>query len=359
MKKVGIVTFHRAENFGAALQCYALMSYFQRQNCDAYIIDYRSPIIEDGYSLLKIQGTSVCSKIKSLIWALITYHVRKAKKMKFTHFRDIYYKQTSIVRDASDMPKDFDCIFCGSDQIWNLRLTGGFDGVYFLDFDAPVKKIAYSASSEAQDWSLMLDCKEQIQRSLSSFSNISVREMDFAEFLNHTFLKECAVTCDPVFLQNREFYEKIAIAPKIKRSYVLVYNLVESANARFLAKKIAEEKHLEVINISAGVNPKRILSDDIFVFGPEEMLGYIINADYVVTTSFHGLALSLILNKQFYVVKTHHNVRLTSLLGQLELSHRCVDGDCEMENIDYSIVNALIQNMIDGSTEYIKKSLDL
>ena len=358
MKRVGIITFHRAENFGAALQCYALMSYLQQQGCEVRIIDYRSPIIEYGYKLIKVQGESILSKIKSTVITLISYHIRKTKKVKFIHFRDKYYNQTPPVSGVLDMPKDFDYIICGSDQIWNLRLTGGYDRMYFLDFTFPVKRISYSASSESQDWTLMLENKEEIQRSLNSFSHISVREKKFAEFINHSFCRECSVTCDPVFLHEKDFYEKIAVTPNIK-GYVLMYNLVESENARLLTKKIAREKRLKIVSVCAGIKPMRIFSNDIYAFGPKEMLGYILNADYVITTSFHGLALSLILNKQVYVVKTHHNVRLTSLLAQLGLSQRLVERDCEMENIDYSKVKPLMQNMVDKSKIYLKKSLDL
>ena len=39
--KIGILTFHRADNFGAALQSYALQTYLQRKGYDARIVDYR------------------------------------------------------------------------------------------------------------------------------------------------------------------------------------------------------------------------------------------------------------------------------------------------------------------------------
>ena len=50
--KVGIVTFHRAENFGATLQAYALQTYLTHMGCDAEIIDYRCSSIERNYDIL-------------------------------------------------------------------------------------------------------------------------------------------------------------------------------------------------------------------------------------------------------------------------------------------------------------------
>ena len=45
-KKVGILTFHRTLNYGAVLQCFALTEVVSNASCEASVIDYRSPIIE-------------------------------------------------------------------------------------------------------------------------------------------------------------------------------------------------------------------------------------------------------------------------------------------------------------------------
>mgnify|MGYP001027316730 FL=1 len=39
--KVGILTFHRATNYGAVLQAYALIQYLINQGYDARIVDYK------------------------------------------------------------------------------------------------------------------------------------------------------------------------------------------------------------------------------------------------------------------------------------------------------------------------------
>ena len=48
--KVGILTFHRAHNFGAMLQCYALQEYLTKKGLNVEVIDYRQPYIETLYS---------------------------------------------------------------------------------------------------------------------------------------------------------------------------------------------------------------------------------------------------------------------------------------------------------------------
>ena len=50
--KIGILTFHRAENFGATLQAYALQTYLSQLGNDVEIIDYRCTSIERNYDIL-------------------------------------------------------------------------------------------------------------------------------------------------------------------------------------------------------------------------------------------------------------------------------------------------------------------
>lgn len=47
--KIGILTLHRANNYGAALQCYALQCTLQSLGYDAWVIDYRQPDTERSY----------------------------------------------------------------------------------------------------------------------------------------------------------------------------------------------------------------------------------------------------------------------------------------------------------------------
>ena len=54
--KIGILTFHRACNYGAALQCFALVKKLNTMGCDAEVIDYRSKAIEQSYQLINMRG---------------------------------------------------------------------------------------------------------------------------------------------------------------------------------------------------------------------------------------------------------------------------------------------------------------
>ena len=55
MKRIGILTFHNAENYGAMLQAYALKQHLEKENPSAAvgILDYRNPHIELSYKYFK------------------------------------------------------------------------------------------------------------------------------------------------------------------------------------------------------------------------------------------------------------------------------------------------------------------
>ena len=59
---------------------------------------------------------------------------------------------------------------------------------------------------------------------------------------------------------------------------------------------------------------------------PEEFLGLIKYASYVVTTSFHGTAFSLVFGKSFYYIQLNDNKdnRVISLLDQINASDRVI-----------------------------------
>ena len=85
------------------------------------------------------------------------------------------------------------------------------------------------------------------------------------------------------------------------------------------------------------------------------------NAECVITNSFHGIAFSIIFNKKFYVEKNanpnHDNSRLENILDCLGLQDRFVlNGSIEEinSNIDYTPVNEKIEKMRKKSVDYIR-----
>ena len=79
--RIGILTFHRAHNFGAVLQAYALQKTVSLEH-DAEIIDYRSSFIERLY----YPGKSIKSMIRRHLDYLLHFRDMKTKKRKMHNF---------------------------------------------------------------------------------------------------------------------------------------------------------------------------------------------------------------------------------------------------------------------------------
>lgn len=355
--KIGILTFHRAENFGATVQVLALQEFLTANNHAVEIIDYRCKAIEKWYSLTDLtfffKRKNVFVSLKIFIDRLLTLALRLKQKQKFNDFWNKHLKISKEVFGKVESISKYDICICGSDQIWNPYVTAGFDPMYFLKFTMPAgaKKIAYAASSEGSHYPIFKEKEAIIRNYFHDFNAISVRESSLSQELQQYTEKKIEVVVDPTLLQEKEFYKRILVDPR-RRSFVLVYHLYESDLATEVAKQIAEKEGLDVIHIHAGFLPFLKSSDThIQDASPSEILGYINYADYVVTTSFHGTVLSVILEKNFYVIDKGHNQRQRDFLSLAGLESRFISTSENLliEEINYSsVANKLYPSIRDS-----------
>lgn len=84
MKKIGIITFHRANNYGAALQAYALQSFLSRKYC-CDVLDYRSASLEKTY-----HSNKSLKQFAKRIFKTIVSPKSLLKNKNFDHFRKAY-----------------------------------------------------------------------------------------------------------------------------------------------------------------------------------------------------------------------------------------------------------------------------
>lgn len=135
--KVGILTFHRAINYGAVLQTFALQKVLSRY-CECEVIDYRCKYIENLYKPFNISKDRF---IRSLISTILKYRSRKIKMIKFYKFLDNNVKLSPSFNksDLKNIEDNYDVFITGSDQVWN-NSCAGFDKTYFLDFVSDKRK---------------------------------------------------------------------------------------------------------------------------------------------------------------------------------------------------------------------------
>lgn len=359
--KIGILTFHRADNFGAVIQAYALQEYIKNLGHEVEIIDFRCKSIESHYQVF---NPSILTTRKNIILTFKEYILRfadiknrRTKHQKFNFFRNAYLQMSQPQRT---IPCDieYDCIIVGSDQVWNAHLTAKDKWIYLLKcpFTKDIKRVSYAASSERNG--LKKFDRNQLETCLEAFSNISVREEFLKEDLLHYTSHKIQVCCDPTFLLPIEGYIPLITQNINKQKYILAFHMSPMGESLKFVKKFANSKKAQIFNVYGGFSVKQD-SSNITNWGPIEMLNYIYHAEAVVTTSFHGLALSLILNKEVWVVDSGDNLRQKHLLKMLGLEERLINSESEYhgERINYERVNERIHKISEESKLFIANSL--
>lgn len=352
--KIYTVTFSFSTNLGEKLQEYALYKYLKNYGHSVKVVNYQPSFLSKKNNFkgsLNLKNIS-----KHIIFKIIGF-IEKRKTQKFIRRNIEITDCCSGVKEIKllDAP---DVWIAGSDQIWNIEMTNGFDDVYILNFDSPAKKIAYAASSG--DYVFKKEEVKKIGDILKEYSAISVREHWLKTLLNENKICNITHVMDPIFLLNRQQYKNIAKPSKFNR-YILVYEMAYDPLIGKVANWIAKINNLNTIQIKQVVN-KHGFNKIIPFVSPDEFIGLVEGAEYVVTNSFHGTAFSIKLEKQFYVVPIREGCsRIQSLLDDLGLQNRVIRGIKDMctlnEKIEYERVNSILTSLVNDSIEFIEEAL--
>jgi len=359
--KIGVLTFHAAHNYGAVLQAYGTQEYLRSLGHDVEIIDYRPEYIVTPYKLIdskRIFYKNPLKTVKRLFGEVMIFRRLLLRYNRFNKFINERFNLSSRVSDT--VPPDYDAYIFGSDQVWNPKITKGFDQVFFGGFTAKPgsRKIAYAASMEAID--LTAPQKDFFTKALKNLDSIGVREFQLQELLQPLSAKPISTVLDPTLLLESSEWEKIAVQPKIDQKYVLVYQVRVNEATLKIANDLARQIGGVVVQLGGHVDWKyvnrRYQSASV-----EEFLGWIKYADCVVTTSFHGTVFASIFNRPFYTISLHDggDSRSGSLLKSLGLSERLISLDTSpfFTEIDYSDVNIKLNEIRKESYKFLQNAL--
>ena len=342
--KIGILTFHRAHNYGAALQAYALQHFLQAQGHEVEFVDYWPKEHEKSYSLIRPLHGSLLSQLKQIAYYTITFWRRWGRIYKFNNFAKNHLSLPKRVRyNQKEMTIfcDYDYVVVGSDQVWRNYITKsryiGFDTTYYCQTMPKEQKcISYAVSMGIIK--MTYDEKLSFNAYLRRFQKILVREQSLAELIQNEGL-EAKVVVDPTLLMTGEEWNQLLPANRFRtEKYVLLYQLLYSEKAYVYAQKKAEQLGciLLVMDSSATPLPQK---GHIYAASPIEFVHAIRDAEYVVQTSFHGTAFSLIFKKQFITIDLGTNAdRVKTLLKSLGVANNYQTYDYHDEWIDYSLV---------------------
>ncbi len=347
--KVGILTFHGANNYGAVLQVYGLKKICESIGYSVHVIDYAPRYISKQYNYF-----SVSKDLKLNFIKLRNVFGNIQKKRKFDSFRQDNFDIEPFHKGS------YDAILYGSDQIWNPDITIGFDPVFFgVHKIEALKRISYAASFGKQ--ALTFDEMEQLKTLLKHLDIISVREESAMNMLMEITEKPISVTLDPALLLPWETWLKtVHFKNGLPAEYILVYEVYKLPETLKTANELAQKTGLPIVELAYYKTRFRVPHIQLNNIGPAEFLGLINHAKYIVTSSFHGTAFSIIFRKNFYTTLNHiYGARISDLLGCLSLHERIVIACPDhIENINYNEVEKKLNKLREYSIEYIKNAVE-
>jgi len=369
--KIGIITYHRSHNYGAVLQAYGTKTALTALGHDADIIDYWPDYRKGMYDLLdfsffKKADMSLVAKLKRSVFVLLALPKRSVRYNKFQDFisNKLGVKGPIKYTTGDKISTGYDAYVFGSDQVWRYNtypLHKGFDEVYWGKYPVNAQKITYAASMGTIEMDKSRE--DFIKKNFGNFKSVSVREDSLKETIT-SIIPDAKITqvLDPTFLVSKTDWLKIipASGKKSAKKYVLFYNLIKSQEAFNLVDRIAAKFGYDIIELNGVVNPLEFSSRYAQTTGPIDFLSLIAQSEFVVSTSFHGVAFSIIFEKQFYALGMKNNSgRVASLLTSLTIPDRLVDNitpDLDVR-IDYNEVNKKLDALREQSINFLKTEL--
>lgn len=361
MRKIGVLTFHRAYNFGAVLQTYAVQQAVRSisKSLDVSVIDYRCDRIETWF-----HSKSIRSKLLTIFWYCFHHSFYIEIKLKGKLFSTFTKKHLCLSKKCAswkDFYNTFDAIIVGSDQIWNLDMTQN-DITFFLPYNNGAKKLSYAASFGKSEFS-----EEQtgiVRKYVPSFDSVLIREeagVQFAERLGIIGQK----VVDPTLLLNKQQWEMLCEPCSVTKPYILLYIVAKETYSISLAKKIAQKEGWDVIYVDP---PRHNIEGTIRMkaVGPAEFLWLIQHAELVVTTSYHGLIFSLNMNTPFLYEMAHVEGNTNSRLEEVAASYNLYNYAIRSDDIDrytkadydWDRINAAVEANRAASMKILKQSIE-
>lgn len=353
--RIGIITYHSAINYGAALQTYALNKYINSLGYNCETINYTCKKINQSYKLINFKQKSLKSFVNSII-NIPSNMVKKAKFKRFVKENVNISRKKYNFKNIKQANENYNIFITGSDQVWNLELNNDYN--YFLNFvNKNNNKNSYAASFG--NINVLKENKNKIKKILDNYKCVSVREKSTINDIKEHCNLQAKHVLDPTFLLTKEEWEKLIDKKDHKDKYILLYVLHEES-AYYIAEKLGKKTGLKVYIITES-RRRRIEGKYIRNSGPKEFISLISNSEYVVTDSFHGTALSIIFKKNLKVVlKTkmkYFNERLTSIINTLNLEECIVNSETSdeklIQNIDYSKTQPILDDCINNSKKIV------
>ena len=360
--KIGIMTIHTTFNYGAVLQAYATEELLNGLGYDAELVDYTNNHIQEQLKLSykqdgKMKGYFV-SFVRNTFFGRLMYYKRAFRDIRsICNFSKKKYHTIEELNQTN-----YDVLVAGSDQLWNPVITGELDEAFFLQFGQPQKRISLASSMGSSKFSE--SDLEKVKKYLNIFNSISVREQFAKEQLDKLTEKKIKVLLDPTLLLNKnEWLCKVVSRSRYadcNEKYIVTYFAGGNKSShREIIRQYSELLNLPVWTIQYSNYTWKESSKKILGASMEDFVALIANAQLVITDSFHGVAFSVNLQKNFVALTNKANpVRVRALLDNLDIPERIDMSIDQYHEVDYSKVSPKLNMLREDSIRWVCDAIE-
>ena len=367
--KIGQLTFHASHNYGSVLQAYALSKYLQMLGHETEFINLRPLAQLETYRIVQPNLHGVHKAYRYLIYPALRRRYLEFERF-ITRVLPLSAEEYHSTRELKERRFDYDAYVCGGDQIWNPACQD-FEPAYYLQFLPPEdtsRRIAYSPSLGKTQFDEQTQA--QLGRWVRCFDAVSVREQRGAALIERVSGRPVQTVCDPVLLLDRAQWEQLAVKPRYKKPYILVYFLENNHGRRDLIESLRQTLGFDVVVLNEYVRDLFKPYHRAYGASPEEFVGLFLNAAFVYTNSFHGTTFSTLFGKPFLTAvapdqenaENNNDSRKIDYLTRLGLEARLYTGGTpDMQSllqVDYQNAGARLREFREESGQFLIRALE-
>jgi hypothetical protein len=342
--KIGILTYHDINNYGAQLQAASVERFLTSNGLDAELVDFRPWRHEVR------RNTTILRALKKLKTAEAKRHVamNRSFRASISEMARVSSGSTMFASQVHKICTHYDVLVCGSDELWNFGNYLGYMAPYILDI--PLKPGARKVSYAASIGSFKPDAamKGRMKAALSSFNRILVRDPASLKLVSELGFAATRVL-DPTFLADLN-----PISPK-QTGYVMISGGLTSQQVN---NAVDASRILGLKPISVGVAYPG--HESLYVPAtPREWIGFVKNASYHITSLFHGAALSLKYDTPFAVYVTPgKEQKIASLVDLFSAGNRQVPVNADGQTVAQAASTPLPAELARIRQELVQASQD-
>lgn len=364
--RIGILSMQRIVNSGSFLQAYALKKTVEEiAGAPAEFIDFPNPLAETVR--WKPLAVRVLKRGKHLL--LPKYRQgerRKINKQRFARRWREALPELGLKARPAGPSGTYDLVIIGSDEVFNLcQFTDAGKEVPWLLLGEGLETrrlISYAASCGQTDAgsASAAGIGERCAELFGRFDALSVRDRNTAETVGALSGRETLLHVDPALL-----LRDLPQAGENRKGafrYLLVYaysGRIRDPEETEAIRSFAEEKGLRIVCL----NNTQDRAWKTVTVSPMDVPRWFAGAEYVVTDTFHGAAISVSTGAQFAAfVRDSNRNKLSDLLERFGLEDRAVTPDHPLREVlehpaDREKVRAVLREERNRAEEYLQEEI--